>query len=76
MWLPRRRQEEAGTAAFSPHDLRRSNPALILDAGGDVFTVQRLAGHADPMTTFRYDRRGEQAKRRAVQRLEIPCLAA
>ncbi|NJL29860.1 MAG: tyrosine-type recombinase/integrase [Thermoanaerobaculia bacterium] len=75
-YILRRRQEEAGTGTFSPHDLRRANLTSLLDAGVDVFTVQKLAGHADPVTTFRYDRRGEQAKRRAVERLEIPRLAA
>ncbi|NJL29138.1 MAG: tyrosine-type recombinase/integrase [Thermoanaerobaculia bacterium] len=75
-YILRRRQEEAGTGTFSPHDLRRANLTALLDAGVDVFTVQKLAGHADPVTTFRYDRRGEQAKRRAVERLELPRLAA
>ena len=75
-YILRRRQEEAGTATFSPHDVRRTTLTRMLDAGVDVFTVQKLAGHADPVTTFRYDRRGEQAKRRAVQRLELPRLAA
>ncbi|MEO1088606.1 MAG: tyrosine-type recombinase/integrase, partial [Acidobacteriota bacterium] len=71
-YLLRRRQEEAEIDSFSPHDLRRANVTALLDAGVDVFTVQRLAGHADSSTTARYDRRGESAKRQAVQRLEIP----
>jgi site-specific recombinase XerD len=44
----------------------------LLDAGVDVFTVQRLAGHADTVTTARYDRRRETAQREAVQRLALP----
>lgn len=70
-YILRRRQEEAGVEPFSPHDLRRSTVTHLLDAGVDVFTVQKLAGHADATTTARYDRRGEKAKRRAVERLEI-----
>jgi site-specific recombinase XerD len=75
-YILRRRQEQAGVEPFSPHDIRRSTVTHLLDAGVDVFTVQKLAGHADAATTARYDRRGERAKRRAVQNLSIPALAA
>lgn len=71
-YILRRRQEEAGTEPFSPHDLRRTAVTHLLDAGVDVFTVQKLAGHADASMTSRYDRRDESAKRRAVKVLAIP----
>ncbi len=71
-YILRRRQEESGTDRFSPHDLRRTAVTHLLDAGVDVFTVQKLAGHADASTTARYDRRDEGAKRRAVQVLAVP----
>ncbi len=71
-YILKRRQQQAGVEHFSPHDLRRSCITDLLAAGGDVFTVQRLAGHADASTTARYDRRGETAKRRAAQNLTIP----
>ena len=71
-YILRRRQQQSGTDPFSPHDLRRSFVTTLLDAGEDVFTVQKLAGHADASTTARYDRRGEGAQRRAVNALTIP----
>lgn len=37
----------------------------------DVFTVERLAGHADAVTTARYDRRGEGERWRAAAQLRI-----
>jgi len=67
----RKRASEAGVAALSPHDLRRTMITELLSRDADVFSVQRLAGHSDPKTTSRYDRRREDAKRAAAARLEL-----
>jgi integrase/recombinase XerD len=67
--IVQKRAAEAGVESFSPHDFRRTFCSDLLDAGVDIVTVQKLAGHASPVTTAKYDRRGEETKRKAVQKL-------
>jgi integrase len=71
-YILKKRQREAGVEGITPHDFRRGYVSGLLAAGVDVFTVQKMAGHADAVTTARYDRRGEEGRRAAAGLLEIP----
>jgi len=55
--------------SFTTHDLRRTFATTLLHANNDIFTVQDLLGHSDPMTTKRYDKRDEQGKIKAINSL-------
>jgi integrase len=66
-----RRCTDAGIPAANPHDLRRTCISWLLDAGVDLATAARVAGHASVQTTARYDRRGDEALRAAAGRLRL-----
>lgn len=72
MFVLQKLASQAGVAAFSPHDFRRTFITELLNTGADVIAVSRLAGHADPATTAKYDMRGEEVKRLAVSKLKVP----
>jgi len=66
------RAAQAGIKHVSPHDMRRTFVSNLLDAGADIATVQKMAGHSSVNVTARYDRRGEAVKQKAAELLYVP----
>lgn len=54
----------------TPHDFRRTFASTLIDAGVDLVTVRDLMGHDSIQTTIRYDRRGDERKRKAAAVLD------
>ncbi|MEV3986704.1 tyrosine-type recombinase/integrase [Nonomuraea sp. NPDC049758] len=67
----RRAARAAGldVAKLTPHMLRATAATLLLAMGVPVEKVQKLLGHASPVTTQRYDRGEAQLDEHAVHRL-------
>ncbi|MFI7690072.1 tyrosine-type recombinase/integrase [Nonomuraea sp. NPDC049655] len=66
-----KRTEQAATTPVRPHDLRRTFISNLLPQADAIMTA-RLAGHASPSTTLRYDVRPDEEARDAVERLRVP----
>ncbi len=71
-FLLKRAQQAAGVGPLTPHDLRRTSITDLLAAHVDVLTVSAIAGHASTDTTRRYDRRTEETKKEAADKLRSP----
>jgi site-specific recombinase XerD len=67
-----KRGQQAGINHFSPHDLRRTLAGDLLDSGADLVTVKDILGHASVDTKAGYDRRPEERKRKAVEKIHVP----
>ena len=65
------RSRRIGIGKVSPHDLRRTYITLLLEAGADVLSVQRLAGHASMDTTSLYDVRPDREARKAARSVRL-----
>jgi integrase/recombinase XerD len=66
------RGRKAGIQAPAPHDLRRTWTGDLLEAGVDLATVQKMAGHASLSTTGKYYRRDRTVQRKASASVHVP----
>lgn len=68
-----KRVEQARLAErLTPHDLRRTLITTLFREKVPAPAIQALAGHAHAVTTMRYDRGGEEAKREAMRHVHTP----
>lgn len=65
------RAKFADLGKIRPHDLRRTFATRMLDAGCDIFILQKAMGHASVATTARYDYRGEASRKKICQALKF-----
>ncbi|WP_299181980.1 site-specific integrase [uncultured Neptuniibacter sp.] len=67
--LVKKQGESIGIKGLRPHDLRRTYISLLLEQGSDLSLVSKAAGHANVMTTTRYDKRHVNAQTEAMRTL-------
>jgi integrase len=67
----RRRSLQAGVKDITCHDCRRTAISTLLSVV-DLTTVASYCGHSSVVTTQRYDRRGDEEKRKAAGMIHIP----
>ena len=63
--------DEAGIAAFTPHDLRRTFATRLFENGNDANVVRENMGHASILTTQRYDKRDKDKARLASRDVRL-----
>ena len=72
----RRAFRNAGNKAkienFRFHDLRHTFATRLIQAGVDIYKVQRLLGHKSPIMTQRYAHHYPESLRDGVEILEVP----
>ena len=65
--ITKRRMQEANHSTATAHDLRRTFATRLLAGNVDIVTVKNMMGHANISTTAMYDRRGDDAMKRAAE---------
>lgn len=67
----KKRTESTCLEGLKPHDLRRTFATRMLEAGCDVFILQKAMGHASVNTTARYDYRSEKHREEVCKALRF-----
>ena len=65
--ITKRRMESANHESATAHDLRRTFATRLFANNVDIVTVKNMMGHSNISTTAMYDRRGDDAMRRAAE---------
>ncbi|MFQ5329639.1 MAG: tyrosine-type recombinase/integrase [Thermodesulfobacteriota bacterium] len=63
---------QAGIEGFCFHDLRHTFATRLVQAGVDLYKIQRLLGHKDNKTTQRYAHHYPESLRKSVEVLDAP----